>query len=308
MTGLRESATQYLAMRRTLGFKLSAQAAILMGFVDYCEQHQLEHISTDAAVAWAVGTPRSHDALWWARRLMVVRIFARHLSAFDPATEVPPVDALPGFYRRVTPYLYAPEEIERLLRAASALSPPLRGATYRCLLGLLAVSGLRIGEACQLDRVDVDLPAALITIRDSKFGKSRQIPVHASTVTALAGYATIRDRDRASKGCTAFFVSTRGTRVRPNGVNHTFPELLQAAGIHTSPGTRRPRVHDLRHSFSVATLLDWYRTDSDTAALLPLLSTYLGHVDPKSTYWYLQATPELLALAASRLENTAVPR
>jgi integrase/recombinase XerD len=108
MTGLRESATQYLAMRRTLGFKLSAQAAILMGFVDYCEQHQLEHISTDAAVAWAVGTPRSHDTLWWARRLMVIRIFARHLSAFDPATEVPPVDALPGFYRRVTPYLYSP--------------------------------------------------------------------------------------------------------------------------------------------------------------------------------------------------------
>jgi len=308
MTGLREAAVQYLAMRRALGFKLSAQARVLMGFVDYCEQHQLEHISTDAAVAWAVATPRSRDTLWWARRLMVVRIFARHLSAFDPATEVPPVDALPGFYRRVTPYLYSPEEIRRLLRAAGALTPPLRGATYRCLLGLLAVSGMRIGEACRLDRVDVDLPAALITIRDSKFGKSRQIPVHASTVTALAGYAAVRDQHRSASGCTAFFVSTRGTRVSPNRVDHTFPELLWAAGIITAPGTRRQRVHDLRHSFTVATLLDWYRDDGNAAARLPLLSTYLGHVDPKSTYWYLQATPELLALAASRLENTTVPR
>jgi len=306
VTGLRDAAAQYLAMRRALGFKLSSQAGILMGFVDYCEQHQLEHISADAAVAWAVASPRSRDTLWWARRLMVVRIFARHLAAFDPATEVPPVDALPGFYRRVTPYLYSPDEIHRLLRAAGGLTPPLRGATYRCLLGLLAVSGMRIGEVCRLDRGDVDLPAALITIRDSKFGKSRQIPVHASTVTALAGYATVRDQDRKGKGCAAFFVSTRGTRVRPNAVNHTFPELLRAAGIRTAPGTRRPRPHDLRHSFTVATLLDWYRDGGNAAARLPLLSTYLGHVDPKSTYWYLQATPELLALAASRLENSTV--
>jgi len=309
VTDLREAATRYLVMRRALGFKLSSQAQILMGFVDYCQQHQCEHISTDAAVTWAVDTPRSHDRLWWARRLMVVRIFARHLAAFDPATEIPPAGALPGFYRRTTPYLFSPDEIQALLQAAGGLTPSLRGATYRCLLGLLAVTGMRIGEACRLDRVDVDLPAAVITIRDSKFGKSRQIPVHASTVTALAGYADARDKDSKGHDCPAFFVSTRGTRVCPNGVNHTFPELLRAAGIRTAPGTRRPHPHDLRHSFTVATLLDWYRDGGNAAARLPLLSAYLGHVDPKSTYWYLQATPELLTLAASRLEHsTTVPR
>jgi integrase/recombinase XerD len=304
VTGLRESALDYLAMRRGLGFKLTAQQGILMSFVDYCEQHQLQHISTDAAVAWAVATPHSRDTLWWSRRLMVVRIFARHLAAFDPATQMPPADALPGFYRRVTPYLYSAREIQALLNAAGALTPPLRGATYRCFLGLLAVSGMRIGEACRLDLGDVDPAAAVITIRDSKFGKSRQIPVHASTVTALAGYAAVRDRRESGRDCSAFFVSTRGTRLRPNDVNHTFPRLLQAAGILTAPGSRRQRPHDLRHTFTVATLLDWYRDGGNAAARLPLLSTYLGHVDPKSTYWYLQASPELLALAASRLQNT----
>jgi len=237
VTDLREAATRYLVMRRALGFKLSSQAQILMGFVDYCQQHQCEHISTDAAVTWAVDTPRSHDRLWWARRLMVVRIFARHLAAFDPATEIPPAGALPGFYRRTTPYLFSPDEIQALLQAAGGLTPSLRGATYRCLLGLLAVTGMRIGEACRLDRVDVDLPAAVITIRDSKFGKSRQIPVHASTVTALAGYADARDKDSKGHDCPAFFVSTRGTRVCPNGVNHTFPELLRQRGSapHRAP-------------------------------------------------------------------------
>ncbi len=146
MTDLREAATRYLVMRRALGFKLSNQAQILMGFVAYCEQHQCEHISTDVAVTWAVATPGSHDRLWWARRLMVVRIFARHLAAFDPATEIPPVDVLPGFYRRTTPYLFSPGEIQGLLHAAGGLTPTLRGATYRGLLGMLAVTGMRSGK------------------------------------------------------------------------------------------------------------------------------------------------------------------
>jgi len=164
---------------------------------------------------------------------------------------------------------------------------------------------MRVGEACRLDRDDLDLGAGLITIRDSKFGKSREIPVHASTVAALTGYGARRDRVLPSPATAAFFVSTRGTRLDPNGACHTFPVLLQVAGITAAPGARRPRLHDLRHTFTVATLLDWHRDGRDVAARLPLLSTYLGHLDPKSTYWYLQASPELLALAAARLEDTA---
>ena len=306
--GLRAAAEEYLVMRRTLGFKLTHQAGTLMGFVDYCEQHQLEHISTDAAVDWAVHTPRSTDTLWWARRLMVVRIFARHLAAFDPATQIPPADVLPGQYRRVTPYLYSAGQIDALMAAAAALTPPLRAGTYSAVIGLLVTSGMRIGEVCRLDRPDVDLDCGLITIRDSKFGKSREIPVHASTAGALSGYAAQRDLSWPSSTTAAFFLTTRGTRINQNTIHPTFRALRRTAGIAAPPGARAPRIHDLRHTFTMNCLLGWYSAGLDVPPRLPLLSTYLGHVDPKSTYWYLQATPELLALAVDRLDDPAGPR
>ncbi len=306
--GLRQAAVEYLAMRRTLGFKLTHQAGILMGFVDYCEQHQLEHISTDAAVDWAVHTPRSTDSLWWARRLMVVRIFARHLAAFDPATQIPPIDMLPGQYRRVTPYLYSASQIDALMAASGALTPSLRAGTYTAVIGLLVSSGMRIGEVCRLDRSDVDLDSGLITIQDSKFGKSREIPVHASTVTALSGYVACRDRIWPSSTTAAFFLSTRGTRINHNTLRPVFRALLHTAGIAAPPGARAPRIHDLRHTFTMNCLLGWYSAGVDVPPRLPVLSTYLGHVDPKSTYWYLQSTPELLALAVDRLDDVAGPR
>jgi integrase/recombinase XerD len=305
MNGMRQAAEEYLGMRRVLGFKLSTQGRLLLSFVDYCEHRGVTTITTEVAVSWARSTVRSADPLWWARRLMVVRIFARHLQALDPSTQVPPTDVLPHSYRRITPYLYSPEQITGLMRAAGALRPPLRAATHASVIGLLAVTGLRIGEACRLDHDDVDLDAAVLTVRDSKFGKSRQVLVHASVVDALGDYAARRDQLRpAARESAAFFVSSRGTRLDAHNVSHTFAVLLDAAGIAAPPGARRPRLHDLRHSFAAATLLDWYRAGVDVQARLPLLSTYLGHVDPKSTYWYLQATPELLALAAARLEHT----
>ena len=303
--GLRARAVEYLAMRRALGFKLSAQGRVLMGFVDYAERRGASTVTTDLAVEWAMDTPRSTDQLWWARRLMVVRIFARHLKAFDSATEIPPDDVLVGHYRRTTPYLYSDQQVADLMAAAQQLAPPLRGHTYATVIGLLAVTGLRIGEAARLDRCDVDLDSGVLTIRDSKFAKSRAVPVHVTTVAALRHYAALRDTLRPSQACAAFFVSTRGTRLDPANTSHTFAELLDVAGIRAQPGVRRPRIHDLRHLFAVNTLLGWYRPeiDGDPAAMLPALSTYLGHVDPKSTYWYLQATPQLLALAAQRLEH-----
>ncbi|HEU0087386.1 MAG TPA: tyrosine-type recombinase/integrase, partial [Pseudonocardiaceae bacterium] len=270
---LRREAEQYLMMRRALGFKLSTQGRLLLSFVDFCEQQGVATVTTDAAVAWATATPRSRDSLWWARRLMVVRIFARHLHALDPATQVPPDDVLPHSFRRTTPYLYSEEQLRALMQAAHLLQPRLRAATYATVIGLLAACGLRISEACRLDHEDVDLDTGVLTVRDSKFGKSRIVPVHATTLGALRIYAVRRDHLCPATASTAFFVSTRGTRLDAHNTSHTFAELLEAAGIRPPAGVRRPRLHDLRHTFTVATLLEWYRAGVEVQARLPVLST-----------------------------------
>lgn len=304
MSALRTAAEDYLAMRRALGFKLTSQGRQLLSFIDYCEAHDAEHVTTDLAVAWAINPVRGGtDEVYWSRRLMVVRIFARHLKTLDPATEVPPVDVLPHHYRRVTPHLYSPEQIAALLRAAGRLAPPLRAATWQTFLGLLAVTGMRVSEVCRLDGDHVDLDTGRLVVADSKYGKSRLVFLHASSVAALDDYQQRRDRLCPTPRAASFLVSTRGTRLDAGNVQSTFAELLAAAGITARAGQRRPRLHDLRHSFTVWTLLEWYRDGGEVQARLPLLSTWLGHVDPKSTYWYLQAVPELLALAAQRLER-----
>ena len=173
------------AVAGTLGFKLTTQGRALMQFVDYCQAHHADHITADLALAWATDTPRSSDEVYWSRRLMVVRIFARHLQTLDPATEIPQPDVLPHHKRRITPYLYSPQEIAALLEAADTLAPPLRAATWRTLIGLLAVTGMRKSEACRLDRDHVDLNAATVVIEDSKFGKvpaAVPAPVHGRRV------------------------------------------------------------------------------------------------------------------------------
>jgi integrase len=238
---------------------------------------------------------------------MVVRIFARYLQALDPVTEVPPADVLPHSYRRTTPYQYSPQQLTDLLQAADRLRPRLRGITWAAMIGLLASCGLRIGEACRLDRDDVDLDEGVLTVRGAKFGKTRIVPVHSTTLGALRIYTGRRDQLCPHPVSAAFFVNSRGARLDAHNTSHTFTHLLRGAGIVVPPGVRRPRLHDLRHTFTVATLLAWYGDGGDVAARLPLLSTYLGHVDPKSTYWYLQATPELLAAAAERLETVGWP-
>ncbi len=296
-------------MRRTLGFKLTTQGQHLMSFVGFCEEHGAERVTADLALEWATRTTRgSGDEVYQARRLDVVRIFARHLQALDPATEVPPEDVLSRRYRRIPPYLYSPEELAALMSAAEGLAPAIRAATWRTLIGLLAVTGMRQGEACRLLRDDVDLNAGTLVIADSKFGKSRQVFLHPTAATALRAYEQARDRVFPEPEAATFLVNSRGGPLDGHNIQHTFAVLLAAAGIQAPPGQRAPRLHDLRHAFTVATMLDWYHDGADVQARLPLLSTWLGHVDPKSTYWYLQAVPELLALAASRLEQQAERR
>jgi integrase len=299
MSRLRSIAQDYVRMRRALGYKFERQGQQLERFVSYLEQTGARTVTIENAVEWAT-LPATADPGYWADRLSVVRQFARHLKTIDPACEVPPGRLLPARSRRMIPYPYAPREIAALLGAAGELRPPLMAATYQTLFGLLAASGLRIGEAIRLDREDVDARHGLVRVLNSKFGKSREVPVHESVMRALDSYAARRDRVCPCPASEAFFVSTVGTRLlRPN-VERTFIKLKERLGMGPRSPRCRPRLHDLRHRFAVNTLIDWYRQGVDVQARLPVLSTYLGHVEPRDTYWYLTAA-ELLELAARRL-------
>jgi integrase/recombinase XerD len=299
---LRQRAAEYLALRRALGYKLAENERLLTQFLDCLEQAGSAAITTQAAVAWAV-LPSGAKPVYWRRRLSVVRGFAAHLAASDPGVEVPPVGALRCFPNRTAPHLYSDAEVLALMEATGTVfRQPLRQATYRTLIGLLAVTGMRAGEAVRLDRHHVDLETRVLSVIDSKYGKSRQVLLHSSTASMLAGYADLRDRSVGTLGAPAFFVSTRG-RLLVNTADYVFAGLVKAVGIPPGPEGRAPRLHDFRHSLAVRTLLEWYRAGVDVQARLPVLSTWLGHISPASTYYYLQAAPELLALAAERLEH-----
>jgi integrase len=242
--------------------------------------------------------------VWWSKRLSVARQFARYLQTIDPACEVPPARLLPYRVRRATPYPYTPEGIAALMRAAGGLPLPLQAATYQTLIGLLAVAGLRVGEAIGLDRGDVDYRDGLLRVINSKFGKSREVPLHPSAMRALAAYGQRRDRLCPRPACEAFFISTAGTRLHAANVRRVFSRLVRAVDLKPRSARCRPRLHDLRHRFAVNTLLDWHRAGVDVQARLPWLATYMGHTEPANTFWYLTATPELLGLVAKRLEPT----
>ncbi|MCA1698909.1 MAG: tyrosine-type recombinase/integrase, partial [Actinobacteria bacterium] len=240
---------------------------------------------------------------YWAYRLSSVRGFARYLHTLDPVNDVPPTDLLPYRSPRLAPYLYCDEEIAALMTAAGRLRNPKRALSYQTIIGLLATTGMRVGEALRLDLDDVHWEHRLLLIRNTKFGKSRLVPLAASTFAALGEYVQQRKRCYPVKGTAALFLSAYGTRVSHCSLSGTFHQLTHEIGLKPRSNLCRPRIHDLRHSFAIQTMLDWYRAGVDVQARLPLLSTYLGHVDPATTYWYLSAAPELLALAGERLER-----
>jgi len=306
MTDLKAAAVEYLALRRSLGYKLTHQGRLLEQFVEHLDAIGAD-ITVAHALAWAT-EPTNADPVWWNTRLSVVRGFAKYLHAFDSTVEVPPAGVLPSRSHRATPYLYTDTDIARLAAAAGTLRPPLRAATYQTLIGLLLVTGIRLGEAVGLDNDDVDFDQGLLTIRQGKYGKARQLPLHVSTLAALRDYAQLRQRLCPRPKAATFLVSSTGTRVLRDNVCTVFALLVRAADLHQHGRARQPRPHDLRHSFAVRTLLGWYRDGGDVQARLPLLSTYMGHIGPESTYWYLTAAPELLALAAERLERTSGTR
>jgi len=302
MTPLRQALADYLAMRRALGYRLARAEKLLAQFLAFVEDRGEEHLSIEAALAWATA-PAGADPSWMSRRLSDVRRFAIHLCGIDPATEVPPTDILPGRTRRATPYLYSAEEIAALMTATATLRGSHRQATYRTLIGLLAVTGMRVGEVIGLDSDDFDALGGVLTIRCGKFGKSRELPLHRTTVAALEDYLDRADRPHQASTVPALRLSPAGTRLLYVNVQNTFQRLVRHCGIAPRSTACRPRLHDLRHGFAINTILDAYRDGDDPGARLAILSTYLGHVNPIHTYWYLSASPELLKLAGDRLER-----
>jgi integrase/recombinase XerD len=304
VSALRDAAGEYLALRRALGFKLRRADGQLFGFVDFLEAEGATRVTTELALRWAT-LPRGASPGWWNSRLCVARGFARHMSAIDPATEVPPTDVLMRLDQassRAEPYLYSPEEVVALLGATRSIRGRFVALTCESVLGLLAVSGMRIGEALRLDVADLDWGRGVVIVSDSKFNRSREVPLHESTIKQLRAYARLRDERYPQARSSSFFVTRSGRRLGYGAVREHFEHLVQQVGLLPRSARCRPRLHDFRHSFACATLEDWYRAGVDVQAKLPLLSTYLGHVDPISTYWYLSGKPELLALAADRLE------
>jgi integrase len=302
MTRLRPALADYLTVRRALGYKLDREGKLLDQFLTYLEERGAQTITVEHALAWTL-LPTDASTSWLFIRLSAIRGFASHLQAIDPDTEVPPVSLLPRRRRQLIPYLYSDRQIADLMDAAATLRTPHRAATYGTLIGLLAVTGMRRGEAIRLDREDFDRQGGLIVVRNTKFGKSRELPLHPSTVDALCRYLQRTDRPQAAAGTDALFVSTTGARLSPSGVHEAFHRLLGRAGVNARSASCRPRTHDLRHSFAVCTILDGYRSDGEVEGRLAALSTYLGHANPADTYWYLSAAPELMELAAGRLER-----
>ena len=302
MTGpLRAALADYLGLRRALGYRLARPEKLLGQFLDFLERRGEAIITVAAALDWA-RLPAETGSNWWAYRLSAVRGFATYLHALDPEHEVPAAELLPQRPHRASPYLYSDADIAALIAATSSLRNPLRRATFATLIGLLAVTGIRVGEAIALDRGDVDLADGRLVVRRGKFGKARELTLHPSTVEALRRYQRLRDRLAPATDTPALLVSSAGTRLIYCNVHHTFHRLVALAGLRPRSGSCRPRIHDLRHSFAVATMLDAYAAGQDGQTRLTLLSTWLGHVHPGSTYWYLSASPELMALAGQRLE------
>jgi integrase/recombinase XerD len=299
MSELSVSLDEYLGLRRSLGYKLERAGQVLADFVTFVDAADTSYVSIDAAVGWAIGTVNP-DSSWRAQRLGYVRGFARYLHGVDPRHQIPPAGLIPRRRGRLLPYLFSQADIEGLMAATRHLRFRWRHLTMETLIGFLAVTGLRVGEAIRLHRNDIDVEAGVVVVRDSKGHKSRDVPMSPSTCAALSEYAT--HRDRLFPGADAAFVSTTGTRLRSQNLGTTFAEVVSLAGLEAMPGGRPPRLGGLRHSFAVRALHGFYASGADVTAMVPVLSAFMGHISPASTYWYLSAAPELLAAAARRVE------
>jgi integrase len=302
MKSLQEHLTDYIAARRALGTRLEEPAQTLRRFVQFLARKKVRFITIPLALEWSQQSPGVQPATW-ARKLSMVRQFARWMSVIEPRHQVPPPRLLAVRHRRGKPHIYSDKEITRLMAEAVQLrsSNGMKAATLETLIGLLAATGLRPGEAAALETGDVDLPAQVLVIRNSKFGKSRQVPIHPSTTIALQRYAEKRHQTFRDAGDTFFFVSDRGTALDLGTARRWLCKVSIRCGLRKKTAANRcgrgPRLQDLRHTFATKRLVEWYQAGANVALQMPKLSTYLGHSSVDCTYWYIEAVPELLELA-----------
>jgi integrase/recombinase XerD len=294
---------EYLRVRRALGHKLADAGRLLPRFVAYLDAVGARTITVEVALAWVQQPEADPSSCVWMHRMGAVRGFARHMSGIDPANEIPPLGLVTFRRSWRQPFIFSDVDIVALMEEVPRLIPtPLRASTFQTMIGLLAATGMRVGEVIALTRSDIDWDDGVITVRNSKFNKSRELPLDPTTVEALGEYARLRDRVVTRPACVSFFISGKGTPVLYVAFSDKFRELIRSSGVGAG-APRQPRIHDVRHSFAVNTLVRWHREGQDAGPLLPRLSTYLGHLTPGHTYWYLSAAPELLSLAAARLEK-----
>ncbi len=308
MSTLREALNDYLTLRRSLGYKLQDAGQVLPGFITYLESHNSDFITQELALAWSLDPPKG-QATRCAMRLSMVRGFARHRYWSDARTQIPSLGLLPIKRKRAKPYLYSIDEIDQLLEAALQMKPRYKSGAhlplvYHCLFGLLCVTGMRLGEACNLELKDVDLDSAILTIHNAKHGKQRQIPIHDTTRKVLANYLDQRSQHWKNRTVSEFlFVSSWGLRLDKAQIHRAFHALSRQIGLRGESDNHGPRLHDFRHRFATTTLINWYQNDLDPERLLPVLSAFLGHTNVADTQWYLDATPELMREAMSRMEK-----
>lgn len=300
---LRRRAEEYLQMRRGLGYELQRPGRLVRQFADHCDAAGITRVTTQAALDWAM-LPQEVTSWYRWLRLSAVRGFATYLHAFDPAHQIPPADLLPCRQQRPTPYLLLADAIGALMAAAATLRPALHAATYQTLIGLMAVTGIRPCEVIRMDDEDLEPSARIMTVH-GKNHKDRTILLHPTTLVVLTDYARLRDEVFGHRIDPSFFVNTRGTRMSPDRTREVFAGLVNKAGLTPLSPTCRPTLNSLRHSFAVTTLIRWFDNDTDIETNLPALSNWMGHKKPRSTYWYLQAVPELLQAADDHMTRVA---
>lgn len=291
----------YLTLRRALGCKLERAERDLRKFLDYLRQHQQETLTVRSATDWV--RQARHGSVGPGLAMEALRGLAAFAHAHDPAHELLPPGLIPRKRTRMVPYLYSDADITALQTAAGQLRGTLRPGTYATLIALLAVTGLRIGEALALDDGDIDTEREMVIVRQDKAQSFRLVPLHATALAAIASYQQHRDQVLPGRATPALLVSPAGERLTYNAVHKTFARLFAVAGLTPRSARCKPTIHGLRHTFAVTTLAGWYRDGADVPARLPRLSTIMGHSGPASSYWYLSSSPELMALAAKRLQD-----
>lgn len=302
MKQLTTTLREYLKIRRSFGYQLQHTEKCLKNFIAFLVKRNCRFITVRLALQWAT-LPQCATRAHWAQRLSTIRLFARYRAAEDPRTEIPPLHLLSEQPHRAIPYIYSNKELRQLLVAFQSLpSKGLRHHTYYTFFGLMMATGCRISELLSLNRDDLDLNNGWITIWNSKFNKSRLLPLHPTTVEQLKKYSKIRDKF-LRHDAPAFFVSERGTRITIWSARWVFIQVSKQIGLRGPDDSNGPRIHDIRHRFATKTLLNWYRKGLDINQKILLLSTYLGHKKPSDTYWYVTGTPELLAQATTRFEK-----